>query len=91
MAIPDKQYYEVGDVITCSSDAFPAATHTWMNMATNEVIPNRQFTIDESFVGKTTLMRCQAQNLINIVVYTANLFKNYTVLSKTLKNIILTV
>jgi len=83
VAIPDKQYYEVGDVITCSSDAFPAATHTWMNMATNEVIPNRQFTIDESFVGKTTLMRCQAQNLINIVVYTANLFKNYTVLTPT--------
>ena len=83
VAIPDKQYYDVGDVITCDSDAFPSATHTWMNMVSNEVIPNRQFTIDESFVEQTTLMRCQAQNLINGIVYTNNLFKNYTVLGKT--------
>jgi hypothetical protein len=83
VAIPDKVYYEVGDVITCSSDAFPTATHTWQNMVTGQIIANRQFTIDESFVGTTTLMRCQAQNLINIIVYTANLFKNYTVLAPT--------
>ena len=79
-ATPIKQYYEVGDVLTCYADAFPAATYEWLNTRTNEQFHSQGFLVTEDLVGTTQQMRCQAQNMIQGFVYSDNLVVNVTVL-----------
>ena len=68
---PEKDLYEVGDVIKCVADAFPAAFYQWENMRTSEFFNTRDFTVTEDLRGQVTSMRCEAQNLIQGVIYSS--------------------
>jgi len=76
---PDKEYYEVGDVLTHSADAFPPATFTLTNMRTQEIIVGNQLTITDDWLGEVTTVRCEARNSIVGTIYSANLFYNVSV------------
>jgi hypothetical protein len=71
---PTKPQYEVGETISCWADAFPPPYYGWLNMRTNEVITGQNLVVDASHVGFNTTMRCQAQNLIQGMLRSANLF-----------------
>src|SRR6218665_563464 len=79
-ATPIKQYYEVGNVLTCYADALPPATFDWFNTRTNEQFDSQGFNVTEDLVGTTQQMRCQARNTIQGFVYSDNLVVNVTVL-----------
>lgn len=78
-----KEFYEVGDVITCYADAFPLATYAWLNTRTNEEFHSQGFQVTEDLVGTTQQMRCEARNMIQGFVYSDNIFVNVTVLDYT--------
>lgn len=80
---PEKQYYLVGDVVTCFADANPPASFQWQNMRTLDTSPGPSFTVTEDFEGLTTKMRCQAQNEIQEVIYSGDLFTDIIVLEIT--------
>jgi len=44
-AIPIKNTYEVGDTLTCFTDAYPEPTYRWQNMRTLEEFDVQEFTI----------------------------------------------
>jgi hypothetical protein len=71
--------YYVGDTIVCSSSANPPANFTWMNMQTFAVFYTDTFTVTEDLAGQTWTMRCQARNIIDNTMYSANLVLNITV------------
>jgi hypothetical protein len=71
---PVKATYDVGDVITCYADAYPPPFYGWQNWITNEVINSQSFTVDARYQGLNTTMRCQAQNLIQGLLRSANIF-----------------
>lgn len=73
-AVPMKPTYNVGDVVTCYADAFPDPFYEWQNLITTERINSQVFTVTEAMVGLNTTMRCQAQNLIQGFLYSANIF-----------------
>jgi len=73
-AVPMKNQYAVGDLITCYADAFPVAFYQWQNMVSLEVFSSQIYNITEMDVGQNTSLRCQAQNLIQGFLYSANLF-----------------
>jgi len=73
-ASPIQPTYEVGDDITCTSDAKPEASYFWQNMLTLAMIYNRTFTVTPAMVGFNTTMRCMAQNIIGGFVYSDNIF-----------------
>jgi hypothetical protein len=75
-AVPIKQSYQVGDLITCYADAMPPPFYQWQNMITLEVFSSQIYNITEADVGQNTTLRCQAQNLIQGFLYSANLFIN---------------
>ena len=72
-AEPLKDVYAVGDVITCTADANPAASYLWQNTRTLETFPSRTLSVTESMRGEVTLMRCEAKNLIEDEVYTQSI------------------
>lgn len=80
---PQQDNYQIGDVVTCQADASPAPSYQWQNMRTLDVIAAQSFTVTADFEGLTTTMRCIAQNVIQEVIYTGNLFTNITVLRPT--------
>lgn len=71
---PVKSSYEVGDVLTCYSDAVPLPTYVWTDMITNTDYVSQTVTVIDSMVGQA-IFRCQITN----VVGTANIFLNTTV------------
>ena len=71
---PEKDEYEVGDVITCSADAKPAAAYFWQNLRTLDIIYDAAIMVSSDMRGFATHMRCQAQNVILGFVYTQNLY-----------------
>jgi hypothetical protein len=73
-ASPLKQKYEVGDVITCTSDAFPPATYFWQNLRTNQITAGATVRIEEAWQGYNQSMRCEARNTIEGTVYSNNIF-----------------
>jgi len=73
-AVPIKQTYSEGEIITCYADAFPSAFYQWQNMRTLELTSAQYYTIRPTDVGHNTTLRCQAQNLIQGFLYSANLF-----------------
>jgi len=73
-AVPIKPVYEVGDQITCYADAFPPPFYQWQNMRTLEFYGDQVYTIQPDDDGFNTTLRCQAQNLIQGFLYSANLF-----------------
>jgi hypothetical protein len=73
-AVPIRPSYQVGDIITCYADAFPPAFYQWQNMRTLEVFTSQSYNITEDDVGHNNTLRCQAQNLIQGFLYSANLF-----------------
>jgi len=75
-AVPIKPTYEVGDQITCYADAFPPPFYQWQNMRTLEFYISQVYTIEPEDDGFNTSLRCQAQNLIQGFLYSANLFIN---------------
>jgi hypothetical protein len=75
---PDYESYEVGTVVTCFADAFPAATIYWQNLETAEIFNSQSFVITEAFVGQTR-MRCHAENYISGILYFNDLFATLTV------------
>jgi hypothetical protein len=70
---PNNEYL-VGDQLTCTSDAFPTASHAWQNLLTLEVFQTQVVTILPSWYGNNQTLRCQALNTIEGVQYTANIF-----------------
>jgi hypothetical protein len=71
---PAKAQYDVGDVVSCFADAYPPPFYGWQNWITNEIINAQTFTVDARYVGQNTTMRCQAQNLIQGLLRSANIF-----------------
>lgn len=73
-AVPIRQSYVAGDIITCYADAFPPPFYQWQNMRTLQVFSSQSYTITQDDVGHNNTLRCQAQNLIQGLLYSANLF-----------------
>lgn len=73
-ASPVKVKYEVGDVITCTADAFPPATFFWQNLRTNQITSGASVTVDSTWQGFNQSMRCEARNTIEGTVYSNNIF-----------------
>jgi hypothetical protein len=73
-AAPLKQKYEVGDVLTCTCDAFPPATFFWQNLRTNQITAGPTVTIEAAWQGYNQSMRCEARNTIEGTVYSNNIF-----------------
>jgi len=66
----------VGDTLIANSDANPTASHQFQNLRTIEVFNTQTLTIPESWYGFNQTVRCQAQNSIEGVLYTQNVFFN---------------
>jgi hypothetical protein len=73
-ADPLKSVYQVGDTLTCYTDAYPEANYRWQNMRTLEETVGAVFTFPESLAGTNQSMRCQVQNVILGFVYYDNIF-----------------
>jgi len=73
-ATGQKQFYQAGDVLTCTGDAWPAATFFWQNLRTNEITSGAVLTIPQSWVGFNQSLRCDARNTIEGTVYSQNIF-----------------
>lgn len=73
-ASPIKVVYEAGDELTCTADAFPAATFLWQNLRTNQIFAGATIRIDESWRGYNQSLRCEARNTIEGTIYSNNLF-----------------
>lgn len=69
---PIKQYYQLGDEITCWTDAFEPPFFTWYNVLTPNVIVSywSSFVVDETFLGVTISMQCLAINYYGNETYT---------------------
>jgi hypothetical protein len=78
-----KEYYVVGDVLTCYADAYPSASYQWQNMRTNEIFHSQSFQVTADLLGTTQQVRCQAQNNIQGFIYSGNIVVNVTVLELT--------
>jgi len=72
---PKKDTYEAGDVLTCTSDAFPDPLYQWQNMRTNEIFTGNTVTLSEAWRGFNQTMRCQSQNTIEGTNYASNVFQ----------------
>jgi len=78
--IPRKEFYEVGDVLTCEADAKPPATYIWSNLRTQGTEPvGATFTVTAALLGTEQIMRCNAYSLIEGTLYTADSFVNVSV------------
>lgn len=73
-ATPLQQFYQPGDLITCTTDAYPPATYMWQNMRTLEMFYNRVYIVPGTLAGTTQAFRCAVQNLIGGFVYSENIF-----------------
>jgi hypothetical protein len=80
---PVKPYYDVGDVISCYADAFPAASYAWQNMRTLEFSFVQGFYVTPDLEGTDQTMRCQATNIIFGNSFANNFFYNVSVPLKT--------
>jgi hypothetical protein len=72
--LPVKPEYNVGDEISCHADAYPSPFFAWLNMRTNEIFNAPTFTVSANMIGENTTVRCQAQNIIQGLLYSANYF-----------------
>jgi len=77
--LPAKDYYEVGDVLVCTADAFPPAQFTWMNMRTGQLTEGNQIEVDEEWLSHLTTLRCEARNTIAGTIYSGNIFLDVNV------------
>jgi len=59
-----KPVYEIGDVLTCSSNGKPEPVYTISNYRTLTQQPGNTFTVTPDFEGWTTLMRCEPRSII---------------------------
>jgi len=73
-ATGQKPYYEAGDTLTCTGDAWPPATFFWQNMRTNQITQGPTITIDAAWVGFNQSLRCEARNTIEGTIYSQNIF-----------------
>jgi len=73
-AVPIKSVYEVGEILTCYTDAYPEAFYRWQNMRTLEEVDGPVFTFTPNMAGTNQSMRCQVQNVIQGFVYSENIF-----------------
>lgn len=73
-ASPLKTKYEVGDVLTCTADAFPPPTFFWQNLRTNQITAGPTVPIDTAWQGFNQSMRCEARNTIEQTIYSQNIF-----------------
>jgi len=73
-ADPIKSIYQVGDTLTCYTDAYPEAFYRWQNMRTLDETTGPVFTFGEELAGTNQSMRCQVQNIILGFVYSDNIF-----------------
>lgn len=82
-ATPIKPIYEIGDIISCQADAYPAASYGWQNMRTLEIFWGQGFLVTENLEGTEQTLRCQATNIIFGNSYSSNYFINVTVPMRT--------
>jgi len=72
--LPVKQFYDAGDLLFCTADAFPAADYRWMNMVTLEENEGQTWRVDEAWRGRNQSIRCAASNNIDGTLYSSNVF-----------------
>lgn len=75
---PVKSSYEIGDTITCYSDAVPIPTYVWTDLLAQTDYVVQTLTITESMAGPA-IFRCQITNIVG----SANIFVNTTVNPRT--------
>jgi len=78
-SVPSRPSFEVGDLITCYADAYPDPFYLWQNMRTLEFYYTQIYTVNADDVGFQTLLRCQAQNLIQGFLHTQQHFTEINV------------
>jgi len=73
--IPVKQKYNVGEILTCTSDGNPEPAYFWQNLRTNEVFEGNIVVVLDSWAGTNQTLRCDSRNTIEGVVYSQNAFQ----------------
>lgn len=71
---PDKPSYELGDVLKCNADSFPEAFYQIQNMDTLDFVNGQTIVVTGNWLGRNTTVRCQAQNLIQGILYPETTF-----------------
>lgn len=71
---PTKPYYEVGDILVCTADAFPPPDFSWTNSRTGFIYPGDTIEVEEEWLGHFQTLRCEARNIILDQIYSANIF-----------------
>jgi len=66
--------YQVGDQLECAVDAFPSPLVMWQNLRTGQSFGGTTFTVQQEWLGTSSSMRCQAQNIVNGIYYSADFF-----------------
>lgn len=72
--VPVKSSYEIGDRLTCYSDASPLPTYKWRILSASLEYISQTFTVTEAMVGDAVFI-CEISNMIA----TANIYINTTV------------
>jgi len=71
---PIKATYEPGEILTCTTDAFPPASLAFYNLRTSEIFIGNTIVVGEDWRTHNTTVRCEAQNVIEGTTYPANVF-----------------
>jgi hypothetical protein len=73
--IPRKDFYEVGDVLTCEADARPEPTFVWSNLRTLITEePGATYTVPADLVNTAQQMRCNARTVVDGSLLTGDSF-----------------
>ncbi len=78
---PALSSYEIGDTLTCSADANPAARYSWLAVdgpVAGTTWQGQTILLTIAMVGQNTL-RCRAENDINCATFSEENYYNVTI------------
>jgi hypothetical protein len=71
---PVQTTYQVGDILTCSADAWPPSSYLWQNLRTGVITQGATHEITSNYLGFNQSVRCEAANVIEGTNYVSNVF-----------------